>query len=268
MLRQPPLRWLLTLIDIEESPVNQQKKGLHPLAWVGIGCGVLVLIGVVVMVAGGMFVAKKVQDVAEDFEKNPALMTAKGIALVNPDIDLVDSNEADQTVTFKNVKTDEEFVISFEDIENGNLSWETSEGTFGIDASEVQDGGSVTFTGPDGETAQFGAGNAANIPDWVILPDSAYEAESSFSMTNNDVTTGAIAAKSPDSVDDVKAFYQKAMEDAGYEVSLTSMSSGGNRQEVISGTKEGGHRTLNAMVSQEGSEPVTVAVQYSGPAGN
>lgn len=248
--------------------MNQQKKGLHPLAWVGIGCGVLVLIGIVVMVAGGMFVAKKAKDLAQDFEDNPALVLAKGYALADSNIELVDTNDQDETFTFKQVDTGEEFVISFEDIENGNLTWETSEGTFGIDASQVQDGGSVTFSGPEGETATFGAGNAADIPKWVFMPDSAYDAESSFSMTNNGVTSGALAAKSKDSIDDVKAYYQQAMEDAGYEVSLNSISTGGNRQEIVTGKKTGEEQTLSAMLGQEGSEPVNIVIQYSGPADN
>ena len=54
-------------------PAPAKKKGLPPLAWVGIGCGALVVIALIVFAVGSWLVAKKVRDVAGEFEANPAM---------------------------------------------------------------------------------------------------------------------------------------------------------------------------------------------------
>lgn len=241
-----------------------QKKGLSPLAWVGIGCGLLLVLGGIAVVAGVSFLGYKAKGLAEELEKNPTLVIAKGIDLADPSIELVDTNETDQTFTFKKTETGEEYTISFEDIENGNLSWTTPEGTFGIDTTEAQEGGKVTFSGPDGETV-IGGGDAANIPDWVILPPKAFDVQNSFAMSNAESSAGTIGAKSEQTLDEVKEFYQKALEDAGYEVSLTSFSTGNTRQEIVTGTRDNGQQTLNAAISKEGTQPTAVFIQYQGP---
>ncbi len=241
-----------------------QKKGLSPLAWIAIGCGGLAVIGAIVAVIAFYFIGMKVKEVAEDFEKNPALSAAKLIDLADPSVEITDSDEAAQTVTFVKTETGEEFVISFEDIENGNLSWTTSEGTYGINASEVKEGGQVTYSSPEGET-RLGTGSSADIPQWVLLPPNAFNVESSFSVTNADLSTGAVSAKSRDSLDEVKSYYQEEMEAAGYEVSVTSYSAGGQRQDIVSGTRDGGKQVLNAAISLQEGQEVQVVVQYQGP---
>lgn len=241
-----------------------QKKGLSTLAWIGIGCGGLLVVGAIVAVIAVSFVAGKAKEFADDMEKNPALTTAKLIDLANPEVEITETDEDAQTVTFVKKETGEEFVISFEDIENGNLSWTTSEGTYGINTSEAKEGGQVTFSSPEGET-RLGTGNSADIPDWVLLPPNAFDVESSFSVTNADMATGAISAKTRDSLEEVKAYYQKEMEDAGYEVSVTSFSANGDRQDIVSGKRDNGKQVLNAAISSKQGEGVQVVVQYQGP---
>ena len=55
------------------------RQGLPVWAWVGIGCGAVLILVLVVVMVGGFFVARKVQDVAADFEKDPAMATARMI---------------------------------------------------------------------------------------------------------------------------------------------------------------------------------------------
>lgn len=239
-----------------------KKKGLSPLAWVGIGCGLLLVIGGIATVAGIGFLGFKAKEMAADFEANPALSTAKLVAFADDSLEVVDSNEEEQTVTF--LKDGKEVVLSFEDIENGNFSWTTEEGSFEINASDAAENGTVTITTPDGESS-FGAGNAADVPKWIVLPPRHQDLESSYSATTDGVTTGAISVKSPDSVDDVKAFYQKELEDAGYEVSVGSFSTGGTRQDTVSGTRNNGEEMMNTVISSQGSEPTMVIIQYKGP---
>lgn len=241
-----------------------QKKGLSPLAWIAIGCGGLAVVGAIVAVIAFYFIGMKAKEMVEEIEKNPALATAKLIDLADPSIEITESDEAAQTVTFVKTETGEEFVISFEDIENGNLSWTTSEGSYGINTSEMKESGQVTYTTPEGE-ARLGTGSSADIPDWVLLPPNAFDVESSFSVTTADASTGAVSAKSRDSLDAVKAYYQTELEAAGYEVSLTSYSAGGQRQDIVSGTKDSGKQVLNAAISSQEGQAIQVIVQYQGP---
>ena len=62
-----------------ETVDAQQKQGLPTLAWVAIGCGVLVVIMVLVLTVSGLFMAKKIKDVAGDldFEDDPAMSAAR-----------------------------------------------------------------------------------------------------------------------------------------------------------------------------------------------
>ena len=58
-----------------ENP-TPQKKGLGPLAWVGIGCGGIVVLAIIGFVIFGMMFGGKIKQFAEDAQKNPAKATA------------------------------------------------------------------------------------------------------------------------------------------------------------------------------------------------
>jgi hypothetical protein len=83
------------------------KKGLSPLAWVGIGCAVLFVLGLLVLggiVGVGGYFAKKA---AAKFEKNPTMAAAEMVVRLNPDLELVSSDEKTNTLTIKDKKTGE-----------------------------------------------------------------------------------------------------------------------------------------------------------------
>lgn len=53
-----------------------QKKGLSPLAWVGIGCGSLTVIGVIAVMVIAAYLGPKAKKFADEMQKNPARATA------------------------------------------------------------------------------------------------------------------------------------------------------------------------------------------------
>jgi len=53
-----------------------QKKGLSGLAWLGIGCGGLILLAIVGFAVAAFFFGGKVRDFAKDAQKNPTKATA------------------------------------------------------------------------------------------------------------------------------------------------------------------------------------------------
>ena len=155
-------------------PAPEKKKGLPPLAWVGIGCGALLVIALIVFVAGSMFVAKKVRDVAGDFESNPAMAAAELAVRLDPNLELVESDQEAGTLTVRNKQTGEEMTFNLEQIEQGRLSVLTGEGeekSFSVSQGE----GGIEFTTEEGGSTsriQIGAGSD-EVPDWVpVYPGS------------------------------------------------------------------------------------------------
>ena len=82
-----------------------ERTGLHPLAWVGIGCGaILMVIVIAVVMVGGFFLARTVKDVAEDFEDNPGLAAARFIVKASPELEEVEVDEDAGTMTVRNTQ--------------------------------------------------------------------------------------------------------------------------------------------------------------------
>ena len=61
---------------METSSPTPQKKGLGALAWVGIGCGGIIVLAIIGIVISGMMFGGKIKQFAEDAQKNPTRATA------------------------------------------------------------------------------------------------------------------------------------------------------------------------------------------------
>src|SRR6185436_16840912 len=79
------------------------KKGMGPLGWIAIGCGVIALIGILALAAGGWFVKRQV----DKYKDNPTIAAAELIVRANPDLEVVSSDPKGGTLTIKNSKTGE-----------------------------------------------------------------------------------------------------------------------------------------------------------------
>ena len=118
---------------------TQQKKGLHPLAWVGIGCGVIILIIIILMLIGGLFAAKKLSEAA----KNPEVSAVRATVFAHPDYEEVEFDEDGQSLTIREKKTGKTITASFEEIKEGKLTL------------TGEDGEEVTFSGDQSEGHSF-----------------------------------------------------------------------------------------------------------------
>ena len=248
------------------------KKGLSPLAWVAIGCGGLLVVGFVVFMALSVFVFKKgkemaleatgsdsFQELVEDMKDNPAKTAAELAIRMNPELDLVETDDEAGTITFRNTKTGEEATLNFEDIAAGRFSMTTEEGEFSIDASDAEKSG-VTFKGPEGE-ARFGAGDLGDVPDWVPLYPGATETQSVFHSTTDEVTVvGALSSKTGDDAQQVIDHYEQLFEDQGYKIGMQSIAQGG-KVGTITGDLGNG-RSLNVVATQQGDETM-ITINYN-----
>ena len=141
-----------------QAPEQQKKKGLGTLAWIGIGCGALLLIMLIAMGACGIFVAnvakdslETIKDVAEDFSENPA---AELVVRVNPEIELVESDREAGRITIREKSSGKVLTFTYEDISEGRFSFEGEDGeALRIDASGATNGeATITLESEDGTT--------------------------------------------------------------------------------------------------------------------
>lgn len=238
-------------------PAPEKKKGLPPLAWVGIGCGALLVIALIVFVAGSMFVAKKVRDVAGDFESNPAMAAAELAVRLDPNLELVESDQEAGTLTVRNKQTGEEMTVNLDDIEQGRLSAITGEGeeqsvTWG------QGEGGIEFTTEEGGTTsriQIGAGSD-EVPDWVpVYPGS--EPAGTYLATTAEGASGLFSVTTGDAPEEVLDWYAGELEKLELTVERTSFATEVNRGGTVTGRREGREVTVT-VVSQDGGTSAQV----------
>ena len=239
-----------------------QRKGLHPLAWVGIGCGVILVIVVAALMVGGFFVARTVKDVAKDFEDNPGLAAARFVVKASPELEEVSVDEAAGTMTVRNTKTGEVITVNLEDVKNGRFSWTVDGEEVTVDVSEA-DGGTVKIESSKGEgfALSTGAAVSEDIPGWLPLYPGAEPASRSM-MTSSEGTTGSFQIETGDAVSDVIAFYRDRLKAAGFEVTVNTFSSEDSEGGMVQANLEAEQRSVMVMINREAG-PTQASVTYS-----
>ena len=87
---------------MENPPPVPQKKGLGPLAWVGIGCGSLIVIGIIVFVASVFVFGPKVKKFAEDAQKNPTrAMATTTVSVSVGQMEMIAEDDANKRYTIR-----------------------------------------------------------------------------------------------------------------------------------------------------------------------
>jgi uncharacterized protein YneF (UPF0154 family) len=238
------------------------KKGIPVWAWIGIGCAAMVILVLIVVMVGGFFVARKVQDVAADFEANPAMATAKMIVKLNPELEEVSTDEDAGTITVRNTKTGEVITVNFEDIEDGKFSFTTDDGEISIDASEM-DEGSLKVTNEEGEVVlSTGGAVSEDIPSWVPIYAGG-EPTSRHTMKTEQEQTGGFEVETSASVKEVLDFYQGALKDDGYEVSVNTFSQDNSEGGMVNGSHGEKGRNVVVIINSEDGGPTKVVVSYT-----
>ncbi|HSI13542.1 MAG TPA: hypothetical protein VK961_15970 [Chthoniobacter sp.] len=78
------------------------KKGLGPLAWLGIGCGALIVIIIVVLVVFGMVAGPKLKKFAEEAQKNPTRATATTmVSMTGGQFEMVKEDDVNKRYTVR-----------------------------------------------------------------------------------------------------------------------------------------------------------------------
>jgi len=243
-----------------------KKKGLSTLAWIGIGCGVLVVMVAAALLVIGMIAAKKFKDVAGDFKDNPEMAAARLIVKMNPELEEVSADEQAGTITVRHTKTGEIVTVSIQDLKEGRIKFTTDEGEVSVEASGDAEQGTLSVSRGD-QTWQMktGVDTVGDIPAWVpVLPGS--EVDSPHVVQSEGKTSGGFQLRSTESVEAATAFYRERLQADGFEVSVNTFSMGeAESGSVVTGSTGDGGRTLTAMIrTEEGATRVVVSYQEGG----
>jgi len=237
-----------------QLPQENKKKGLSPLAWIAIGCAGFIVVGAIALIVAGFFVFNVAREVAEEIEENPIVASSRLIAAASPEIEFIEADEAARVVTFRNVRTGEEFTIDFDDIEQGRVSIHTEDGSASVELeTDDNDPGRLRITTEDG-TASFGANvEVADFPQWVPVYPGATP-QGMFVTDTPEMRTGSYTIRVADDLSEVIEYYVAELEDAGLEIVhrtatsdttvLTAQSSDESSTVTVTATVESGEVQL------------------------
>ncbi len=240
-----------------------KKKGLGPLAWVAIGCGALIVVVLLMMSAGVWFAGKKFKEVAEDFEENPAKTTAEMMVKMNPELDLVESDEEEGTITIRVKETGEVATFDYSDIKEGKISFESSEGRIAFDATGQEEGGVFTVETEEGKSQWGAVGAPEDLPDWLPAYPNVEAIQTTYTEEKEGSRSGTFGFQSSDPPGEILAFYRERLEAAGLTVEETTTTEGGTvKGGSLSAVDDASERQATVTVTVQG-EDCNVGIFYS-----
>src|SRR5262245_18453779 len=105
-------------------PVVVAKKS-SPWKWILIGCAGAFVLGCIVVAACGFFCVNKAKNFVDKASANPAKTAAEMAVRLNPDLELVSTDDAAETITIQDKKTGKVSTVDWSAIEDGKLKFES-----------------------------------------------------------------------------------------------------------------------------------------------
>ncbi|MGC8916853.1 MAG: hypothetical protein ACP5NF_07740 [Thermoanaerobaculum sp.] len=244
------------------SPTAPAPKKTSPWVWVAVGCGTLLVIVVVVVVAFTVFVGKKAKDFAKTVEKNPAVAAAKVAAAVNPDIEVVSSDDEAGTVTLRNKKTGEVITIDAKDVQKGRIAFSDEKGKkVHIEAHGEGEQQSMRISSGEGEVV---VGSDVGLPEWVPLFPGA-KLEGAMAAKGKGGATGGAGFATDASVAEVLAFYERELKARGFSPSVSKFEQNGQTVGgMVQGTHTDGRSLMVSATREQGKTRVGLSYENKG----
>ena len=174
-------------------PPTAPRKGMHPLAWVGIimlclfGLGAIGIFGFVMWVA-----------------HNPARAVRKMITATNPNMEVLGTDDGAGTITLRDRRTGKVVTMSFDQARQGKFRVSADDG--------------------DGRVAEFQLGGEVHLPSWLPAYPGSHPRgifSASGDSGNDAGDAGAVTFHTDDPGDRVFAFYEDAAREHGLRVTST-----------------------------------------------
>ena len=219
-----------------QVPPPAPRKGLHPLAWVGIGCGgLVVVIGVISAITAVMVGKKAIASLKEHPGKDAVA-------------ELVERLPAYQKLA--------------EDFEKGRITLRSK--TDGAMVTTDYDPlvlGTAEVKGASGAPRPIASGDLAKIPAWVPRYSPADKEACVVQRDDATETSGVFAFTTMNPLDDVMAFYGKQADSLSLNASATTSTTFADRVSR-SQRLSGGKRTLEIHAHGVAGPPWIVQVVY------
>jgi hypothetical protein len=223
-----------------DVPPQPAAKKTSPLVWILAGIGIIVVLGMVTCGVGAFFIGRAVKNAGFDsdlMKKNPGLAMTKMVTALNPNFDVVSTNDSAGTVTVREKSTGKTVTYKFD-----------------------PDKKSLVITGEDGAEVKIGGSAANKMPDWVpIYPGSS--PEGTYSVQSAEGNSGTFTFKTPDAASKVTSYYQDQLRAASFNVTLVSSGDQGGmlsaedadkkRTIIITAGASSGTTTASVIVNEK-----------------
>ncbi len=245
----------------QPPPVTPQggppAKKTSPWLYVLIGCGGLIVVAGIAMVALGVFAVHKAKEAGLDpelLQEQPALAAAKIYAAVNPDVEIVEVDEDGQRVTFREKSSGKVATVTLDELKKGHIVFESAEGERVTIGGQ---GGSLVVESDKGKVT-IGAGAEVKLPSW-LKPYPGAEAKATMSSTAPGERSGSVGFSTSDSVEKVASFFEEGFKTAGLKVTTVRQQGAEGSGVMINGESPGGKRSAMVIIGQDqGATSITL----------
>ncbi len=215
------------------------KKGLSGWAWAGIGCGTIVLIGVIGFALLVGFCKRKFDEFGKDMQTNPERKAAEMIIGIHPDFSVVNANDYNKEMTIRDDKTGKEMTFSYRDIADGKFA----------------------LTAPDGSQMTMGSFDLASLPSWIELPADAQARSGYQTKSSSGKSSGVVVVTTAMPAKDVQTHFEKSWEQwENFSGSSNSMTL--QAVETINMERKSDDKSITVII-QSSAGVTTVTVTYS-----
>lgn len=205
------------------------------VAWLGIGCGGIILIAII----AGIFLFKAGADKFKEFAANPEKAGAEMIVSMTPELTKVSQDDAKGTMTIR-TKDGKEMTLSYKDIAEGK----------------------ITMTDENGNATTLGSSDLSKVPAWVPKADDLTGGISLYHSDAGSGIAGQFSGKSSKGVEDLKTFFESAATSQG-------LSSSSNSSMDLNGTAvstveySGGGKSLKIVITEKSGSQTLINTHYS-----
>ncbi len=232
-------------------PAPPKSSGTKILLWIAGIVGGLILISFASCAVLGFYAMHKVKQAGFDsnlMKTNPGLATAKMAVALNPNVEVVSSDDNAGTIVVRDKKTGKVATMKFDPQKKSMVVIDENGKTTSMTTSGEGANASMEMKSAEG-TVKIGAGSD-KAPDWVpaypgATPQNAYSASTATEQS------GSFSFVTQDAVDKVISFYGDSLKSAGLTVSNMTTSSDGKVGGMVSGDDKVSKRSVVVGLTTE-----------------
>jgi hypothetical protein len=227
------------------APTPRSKKA-NLAFYIGGGCLILVVLALVTCSVAARSCAHLVSS-------NPVVL-GRIIAAANPNLDVIDVNEAKGTIKVRDKNSNKTFYINLTDAKKGKIEIVDEDGK-GVRITGDGGNGKIEVSGDDGEKAVVTTGDKAQQGGWVPVYPGA-KMVNSVTAQKAGIQSGVYTFQTTDSPQQVLDFFKDKLKADGFTVS--SENSVTNQMDSLQLAKD--DRVASFVVTHQGE--TTVVVTY------